>query len=332
MTTVLESLNQALRSCLTDSPDVRLLGEDILDPYGGAFKVTRGLSSEFPDRVMTTPVSEAGIVGVGVGMALRGLRPVVEIMFGDFMLLAADQLVNHAAKLRWMMGDEVRVPLVVRTPMGGGRGYGPTHSQSLEKHLLGAPGLRTVAATALGDPGGLLRTAVLADDDPVLFIEHKLLYGLALLPAGIGAEFDIQVSEERYPVFRVRVVGAPTPSLSLVSYGYPAEQARLALKALAFEHEVFAELIAYTQLGPFDDRPLRESLSRTHGLLTVEEGTRTLGWGAEVVASGLEAHGPGLRAGRIASLDLPIPAARTLETAVLPGVESIIASALALTR
>jgi acetoin:2,6-dichlorophenolindophenol oxidoreductase subunit beta len=332
MTTVLESLNQALRSCLTDSPDVRLLGEDILDPYGGAFKVTRGLSSEFPDRVMTTPVSEAGIVGVGVGMALRGLRPVVEIMFGDFMLLAADQLVNHAAKLRWMTGDEVRVPLVVRTPMGGGRGYGPTHSQSLEKHLLGAPGLRTVAATALGDAGALLRTAVLADDDPVLFIEHKLLYGAAMLPVGIGAEFEVQESGGRYPVYQVRIAGAPAPSLTLVSYGYPAEQARLALKALAFEHEAFAELVVYTQLGPFDVRPLRESLSRTHCLLTVEEGTRTLGWGAEVVASGLEAHGPGLRAGRIASLDLPIPAARTLETAVLPGVESIVASALALLR
>ncbi|MCJ7678899.1 MAG: hypothetical protein MUO35_14385, partial [Anaerolineales bacterium] len=233
MTTVLESLNQALRSCLADSADVRLLGEDILDPYGGAFKVTRGLSSEFPDRVITTPVSEAGIVGVGVGMALRGLRPVVEIMFGDFVLLAADQLVNHAAKLRWMTGDEVRVPLVVRTPMGGGRGYGPTHSQSLEKHLLGAPGLRSVAATALGDAGALLRTSVLADDDPVLFIEHKLLYGSALLPAGVGADFEIQASEDRYPVYRVRVAGAPGPSVTLASYGYPAEQARLALKTLA---------------------------------------------------------------------------------------------------
>ena len=332
MTTVLESLNQALRSCLADSADVRLLGEDILDPYGGAFKVTRGLSSEFPDRVITTPVSEAGIVGVGVGMALRGLRPVVEIMFGDFVLLAADQLVNHAAKLRWMTGDEVRVPLVVRTPMGGGRGYGPTHSQSLEKHLLGAPGLRSVAATALGDAGMPLRTSVLADDDPVLFIEHKLLYGSALLPAGVGADFEVQASEDRYPVYRVRVAGAPGPSLTLASYGYPAEQARLALKALAYEHEVFAELVVYTQLSPFDARPLRESLGQTHRLLTVEEGTRTLGWGAEVVASGLEAHGPGLRAARIASLDLPIPAARTLEAAVLPGVESIVASALALLR
>jgi pyruvate/2-oxoglutarate/acetoin dehydrogenase E1 component len=332
MTTVLEALNQALRSCLTEAPDVWVLGEDILDPYGGAFKVTRGLSSEFPERVITTPVSEAGIVGFGVGMALRGLRPVVEIMFGDFMLLAADQLVNHAAKLRWMSGDHVRVPLVVRTPMGGGRGYGPTHSQSLEKHLLGAPGLRTVAATALGDVGGLLRKAVLADDDPVLFVEHKLLYGSTLLPAGAGAEFEVQASGDRYPVYRVRIAGAPPPSLTLVSYGYPAEQARLALKTLAFEHEVFTELIVYTQLSPFDGQPLQASLGDTHRLLTVEEGTRTLGWGAEVIASALETHGPRLGAGRVASRDLPIPAAPTLEAAVLPGVETIVASALALLR
>ena len=330
MTTVLESLNRALHECLAESPQVRLLGEDVLDPYGGAFKVTRGLSSAFPDRVLTTPVSEAGIVGLGVGMALRGLRPVVEIMFGDFVLLAADQLVNHAAKLRWMTGDQVRVPLVVRTPMGGGRGYGPTHSQSLEKHLLGAPGLRTLAASAIGDPGGLLKTAVLSDDDPVLFIEHKLLYGKELV-AG-GGEVETLPIGDRYPVYRLRVAGAPAPSLTLVSYGYPAEQALQALKALAFEHEVFAELFVYTQLAPFDLGPLMESLALTHRLLTIEEGTRSLGWGAEVVAGALEAHGAGLRAGRVAAQDLPIPAAQALEAAVLPAPASITAAALALAR
>ena len=139
-----------------------ILGEDVLDPYGGAFKVTRGLSTAFPERVQTTPISEAGIVGVAAGMALRGLRPVVEIMFGDFITLAADQLVNHAAKFRWMYNDQVRVPLVIRTPMGGRRGYGPTHSQTLEKLFLGVPGLKVLAPTAHrrsrraalpGDPG-----------------------------------------------------------------------------------------------------------------------------------------------------------------------------------
>lgn len=330
MTTVLESLNGALHMCLAESPQVRLLGEDVLDPYGGAFKVTRGLSSAFPDRVLTTPVSEAGIVGLGVGMALRGLRPVVEIMFGDFVLLAADQLVNHAAKLRWMTGDQVRVPLVVRTPMGGGRGYGPTHSQSLEKHLLGVPGLRTLAASAVGDPGALLKRAVLSDNDPVLFIEHKLLYGKSLL-AG-GAELEMLALGDRYPTYRLRVSGAPAPSLTLASYGYPAELALQALKVLAFEHEVFAELFVYTQLAPFDLGPLMESLALTHRLLTIEEGTRSLGWGAEVVAGALEALGAGLRAGRVAALDLPIPAAQALEAEVLPSPVSITAAALALVR
>ena len=249
--------------------------------------------------MLTTPVSEAGIVGLSVGMALRGLRPVVEIMFGDFLLLAADQLVNHAAKFRWMTGDQVRVPLVVRTPMGGGRGYGPTHSQSLEKHFLGVPGLRTVAATALGEPGALLRTAVLADDDPVLFVEHKLLYRAAA-DAGDGAELEIRALGDGYPAYRVRIAGAPPPVVTLASYGYPAEQARQALQALPFEHEVFGELLVYTQLSPVRcHHPCWMRLKQTHRLLTVEEGTRTLGWGAEVVASALEAHGPGLRAGRV---------------------------------
>lgn len=141
MTKVLDSLNAALHGCLEADDSVVVLGEDILDPYGGAFKVTRGLSSAFPDRVVTTPVSEAGIVGLANGMALRGLRPVVEVMFGDFTTLVADQLINHAAKFAAMYGHRVSVPLVVRTPMGGRRGYGPTHSQTLEKLFLGVPGL-----------------------------------------------------------------------------------------------------------------------------------------------------------------------------------------------
>ena len=148
MQSVLKSLNSALHQAFADNEKVYLLGEDILDPYGGAFKVTRGLSTNFPDRVLTTPISEAGIVGVAAGMALRGLRPVVEIMFGDFITLIADQLINHIAKFRWMYNDQVSLPMVVRTPMGGRRGYGPTHSQTLEKLFLGVPGLRVIAPVA----------------------------------------------------------------------------------------------------------------------------------------------------------------------------------------
>jgi pyruvate/2-oxoglutarate/acetoin dehydrogenase E1 component len=325
MTTVLESMKHGLQSCLQASDQVILLGEDLVDPYGGAFKVTRGLSTDFPGRVLSTPVSEAGIVGLGVGMALRGLRPVVEIMFGDFLMLAGDQLLNHAAKMRWMSNDQARVPLVVRTPMGGRRGYGPTHSQSLEKHFLGAPGLRTVALTALGDPAQLIEQVVLHDDDPVLFVEHKLLYATQVQDQ--PAQCELLQSGNAYPVFRIRVSGAPAPSLTLAAYGYSAELARQAILKLAYEEELFAELVVFTQLSPFEDQALVESLAQTGRLLTIEEGSRQLGWGAECVARMAEALGPSLRAARLGAADTPIPAAGTLEEATLPQLVDILKAA-----
>jgi pyruvate/2-oxoglutarate/acetoin dehydrogenase E1 component len=325
MKTVLDRLNSGLAACLETSESVILLGEDVIDPYGGAFKVTRGLSSRFPERVLTTPVSEAGIVGLGVGMALRGLRPVVEIMFGDFLMLAGDQLLNHAAKLRWMSNDQVRVPLVIRAPMGGRRGYGPTHSQSLEKHFLGVPGLRTVALTALGDPAELIKRAVLHDDDPVLFVEHKLLYAARAQEA--LADFEVVAAAGPYPSYRLRVRGAPAAVLTLGAYGYTAELARQAVTKLAYEHELFAELVVFTQLSPYKDDALLESVSRTGHLLTVEEGSRQLGWGAEVVARMAEVMGPSLRIARLGAAETPIPAAGTLEAATLPQVDDMVRAA-----
>lgn len=327
MTTVLESLNAGLHACMAASEAVYFLGEDVLDPYGGAFKVARGLSTAYPERTITTPVSEAGLVGVGVGMALRGFRPVCEIMFGDFLLLAADQLVNHAAKFRWMSNDQVRVPLVVRTPMGGRRGYGPTHSQTLEKHLLGVPGLRVVAVNALFPPGEVLQAAVLEEDDPVLLIEHKALYPLKVLDASTLDEFEIHATEERYPLHRLRVRGAPAPGLTIAAYGYMAHLAMEALVRLAFEWEIFAELVVMTDLAPARAEMLFGSVGRTGRLLAVEEGTRTLGWGAGVVAEAVECLPRPLRAARLAALDMPVPAAGPLEAAMLPQVEDIVAAA-----
>ena len=158
-------LNEALHEVFASRDDVHLLGEDVLDPYGGAFKVTQGLSDAYPDRVLTTPISEASLFGVAAGMALRGRRPILEIMFGDFIALGFDQVVNGIAKFREMYDDQVTVPLVVRTPMGGRRGYGPTHSQSLEKLLLGVPNIVVVAMSECHDLGGLLVSAV-EDDRP----------------------------------------------------------------------------------------------------------------------------------------------------------------------
>ncbi len=331
MTTVLDRLNFALHHAMETDARVYVLGEDILDPYGGAFKVTRGLSTKFPERVLTTPISEASIVGVADGMALRGLRPVAEIMFGDFLTLAADQLVNHAAKFRWMYNDQVRVPLVVRTPMGGRRGYGPTHSQSLEKMFMGVPGLHVVAPNTLDDPAALLAAAI-TDEDPVLFVEHKLLYTRSLLEIGQGelADFQVESTGGDYPAAVLRFTNGPKPALTLACYGYNFELARRTALDLAYEHEIFAEIALFSRLSPFKLDPLFDSLRRTQRLLTVEEGGLTLGWGAEVAARAAEAGIPGLQVHRLAALDLPIANSRTLEDAILPTQEAVTQAALSL--
>ena len=343
MPTVLDSLNAALQRALVTDEKVFILGEDILDPYGGAFKVTRGLSTNFPSRVLTTPVSEAAIVGVAAGMALRGLRPVVEIMFGDFLTLAADQLINHVAKFRWMYNDQVHVPLVIRTPMGGRRGYGPTHSQTLEKLFLGVPGLRVMAPCALNNPGDLLLHAILDDEDPVLFIENKLLYLLPIQDLNSSRDFTLgqanassstvpslsPLSPSPYaPTYTLSLRDAPPPTLTLVAYGYMADLCRQAALLLAYEDEFFTELVIPTQLSPVDMTPILDSARKTHRLLVVEEGSYTLGWGAEILANAAETLGVNLHAARrLACWDLPIPASVPLESAILPGVEDIRKSA-----
>ena len=338
MPTILSALNTALHEAFSVDDRVYMIGEDILDPYGGAFKVTQALSSTYPERVITTPISEAGITGLAAGMALRGLRPVVEIMFGDFITLAADQVINHAAKFRWMYNDHVRVPLVIRTPMGGRRGYGPTHSQTLEKHFLGVPGLRVLAPCPFGDPGKLLMDAILLDNDPVLFIENKLLYNTNIRTNENQPDFVIKpsisgppssppspVSPTYAPAYTLTIRHAPPPTLTIAAYGYMAEVARQAALKLAYEHEIFTELVVFTQLSPFDLAALVQPVRATNSLLVLEEGGLTLGWGAEVVARIVEqqpAHELHLR--RLAAHVLPVPASKPLEDVVLPGVERII--------
>lgn len=335
MTSMLDGLNQALHHAMQTDEHVVLMGEDILDPYGGAFKVTRGLSTAFPDRVLTSPIAEGGLVGLASGMALRGLRPVVEIMFGDFLTLIADQLVNHAARFRQMYNGQVRVPMVVRTPMGGRRGYGPTHSQTLEKHFIGVPGLQVLAPACLPGPGGppLLEHTILTTEDPVLFIENKLQYLLKIPDEAALADFDLTASPGPAPCTRLRVCGAPPASLTIAAYGYMAELARQAVLKLAFEEEIFADLLVFTRLSPVEPAFLLESAAQTGRLLTVEEGSYTLGWGAELISRAVEnLNGRSLAAARLAARDSAVPASPTLETAHLPGLEDIIQAARSLIR
>jgi len=330
--TVLESLNQGLHSAMEANHSVVMIGEDILDPYGGAFKVTRGLSTAYPKRVITSPISEAGIIGIAGGMALRSLRPVVEIMFGDFLTLGADQIINHLAKFRGMYNDQVRVPVVIRTPMGGRRGYGPTHSQTLEKHFLGVPGLRVIApfnfmgSNPLGFPGALLSELILNSYDPVLFIENKLQYLLPLItPELLPNQICEEVSGTFPTTFKITVHSAPPPEVTMVAYGYMAHLGMQAQHKLAFEHEIFTELIIPTQLAPFELEPVFSSTKAIGKLLTIEEGPGGLGWGAEVVALTAEKLGSVLtKISRVNAENCPVPAARRLEEIVLPQVETII--------
>jgi pyruvate/2-oxoglutarate/acetoin dehydrogenase E1 component len=263
-------------------------------------------------------------------------------MFGDFLTLAADQLINHAAKFGWMYSgnkppeEQPTVPMVIRTPMGGRRGYGPTHSQTLEKHFLGVPGLHVLAPCAVGDPGGLLQAAILNTRDPLLFVENKLLYLRPVLPLLGGAEIEIDIYQDgsaagavAAPTYTLRVRGAPSAVLTLAAYGYMADLAREAVLRLAYEYEVFAELIVPTRLAPFRIDAILASARRTGRMVTVEEGALDLGWGAEAVARVSQALGGGLSAARrVAAANLPIPAGGSLEAAVLPGIDDIIQSCL----
>jgi pyruvate/2-oxoglutarate/acetoin dehydrogenase E1 component len=326
-------LNEALHAQLERRDDVYVLGEDVLDPYGGAFKVTQGLSDRFPDRVLTTPISEASLFGVAAGMAIRGKRPILEIMFGDFIALGFDQIVNGISKFREMFDEQVTVPLVVRTPMGGRRGYGPTHSQSLEKLLLGVPGIVVVATSECHDLGTLLADAV-DDDHPVFLIENKLMYGRPnRRPVdGYVGELRCIESDRPYPALTFSGNGFGDATATIVTYGGMLPIVLEAATELILEHEVFCEVVALSQLLPPDLEPVLESVGRTGMLVTAEEGGLTGGFGAEVAARVQELAWGDLRGPvrRIAARDGIIPAARGLEDEALPGVADVVDAIAAL--
>ena len=330
-------LNHALHHLFENHPDVYLLGEDILDPYGGAFKVSTGLSSRWPERVLTTPISEAAITGIAIGMALRGLRPIVEIMFGDFITLCADPIINYATKFRQMYDDQVRCPIVIRTPMGGRRGYGPTHSQSMERLFLSVSGLTILAPSRLHDLGAALIHATLHGEEPTLFVENKVMY----------SEIHTPPQDGRIGLFACREFGAAplqTIALSLTEFEYSdvtllcyGGMAPIALQAaeeLLIEHEISCEVIVPCRIKPFSLEGLGEALERSGRLVVVEEGPLTGGWAAEVAARVQEQLWARLRGPirRIAARDGIIPSTRVLEDLVLPGKQALITSITSMLR
>jgi len=316
--TYLESLNLGLRELLEELPQVVVFGEDLLDPYGGAFKVTRGLQRDFPKQVLTTPISEAALTGIANGMALRGLRPVLEIMFSDFLALCMDQILNHGAKFRTMYNNTVTVPVTIRTPVGGGRGYGPTHSQCIEKLFMGIPEIRIVAPSLFCDAGQVLRHAVL-DDKFVLFLEHKLLYTLDLLSAATGLGVETVKDELGYPAALVRNYDSGYPDVTLITYGGMTRFVVSVLQRMA-EEEIKVLACVPTLIKPLPFDLLRSAADRSGRVVVAEEGGLHWGWGAEIAARMQESLFGRLRAAvrRVGAVDIVIPAARTLERAVLP--------------
>lgn len=321
---VRQSLNASLRSMLSARPEIILLGEDLHDPYGGAFKVTAGLSSEFPSRVLSTPISEAAIVGAGIGLALDGYLPVVEIMFADFVTLAMDQLYNHAVKFPGMFPD-ARVPLVVRTPSGGRRGYGPTHSQSPEGLVCGVPGLTVVFPSPRHNPGELLSNAVLRWPYPTVFFEHKLLYAEAV-KTGDYRSVEASPDDPAASLFPVLVSGADDPDITLVAYGAMVSMAE-AMAARLREEELEVGIVAPSLLSPLSANTLIGLLGNRSRIVLVEECVSGSGFGAELGTLLLEAGYRG-RFARVASPPFPIPAARSLEEQTLVDDERIMSAVL----
>ena len=306
-------LNAALDQLLANDPSVILLGEDMHEPYGGAFKVTQGLSTRYPGRVISTPISEAGIVGTGIGLAMSGFKPVVEIMFADFVTLAMDQLYNHAVKFPGMFRD-VEVPLVVRTPSGGRRGYGPTHSQSPEHLMTAVPGLTVVYPSHRHDVGLLLMNAVSRWPNPTVFFEHKLLYGEAADPGTYEIVPSSDPGAELFPTLVRRTERAP--DVTIVTYGGMVPFVERFVEELRAE-EVEVEIVVPSLLSPLPKDGLLALLMGRSRIAVIEEGYGTSGFGASL-GSALAEGGYRGRFRRLNPPPVPIPAARSLEHLVLP--------------
>jgi len=312
-----EALGAALAGALAADPTVLLLGEDLADPGGGISQVTKGLSTTFgTDRVRDTPISEAAIVGAAVGAAVSGLRPVAELMIMDFISIALDQLVNHAAKARYMSGGLLSVPLTLRTAVFGGIGSGATHSQTLEAWLAHIPGLKVVVPSTPADAKGLL-TSCIFDDDPCVFVENVALY---------GTRGPVPTGDHRVPLGRAAVV-RPGRDVTLVAYGRTVRDALAAAEQLAAEG-IEVEVVDLRSLVPFDAETVLASAARTRRVVVAHHATRFAGFGAEVAAViGEELFGT-LEAPvrRVGAAFAPIGSAAVLEAAVMPSAASLVAA------
>jgi pyruvate dehydrogenase E1 component beta subunit len=319
-----EALNQALREEMERDERVFIMGEDI-GVFNGAFKVTQGLLEEFGEkRVRDTPISENTIVGMGVGAAMTGLRPIVELMTINFSLLAMDQIVNHMSTIHYMFGGQVTVPMVVRMPQGAGHQLGPTHSHCLEAIYLHVPGMLVAVPSTPADAKGLLKAAI-RDDNPVVFIEHESLY---------GQRGEVPDDGDHVVDFGQAAIRREGADVTLVGISRMAPTALKAAEALAEEHEVDAEVIDPRTLRPLDLDTILDSVRKTNRCVIVEEGWPHGGVGANLAALIQEQAFDWLDApvGRVTGADLPMPYSKPLEQIAFPHEPQIVEAVLALFR
>ncbi|HEX2851272.1 MAG TPA: pyruvate dehydrogenase complex E1 component subunit beta [Acidimicrobiales bacterium] len=314
-----EALREAIRDAMRRDERVFLMGEDVGD-YGGCFAVSLGLLEEFgPERIRDAPLSEVGFVGAGIGAAMGGMRPIVEIMTVNFALLPLDQILNNAATFLHMSGGQVNVPIVIRITTGGGRQVAAQHSHSFEGWFAHIPGIRILAPATLEDARGMLWPA-LEDPDPVLIFEHGSLYNMT-------SEIDADAGPVDISRAAVRRPGA---DLSLITYGGTLRTCLDAAEVLGSEHGVSAEVVDLRVLRPLDDATILDSVVRTHRAVVVDEGWRSVSLAAEVSARIMEGAFYELDAPveRVCSAEVPMPYARHLEEAALPQVAGIVEAAL----
>jgi pyruvate dehydrogenase E1 component beta subunit len=314
--TIVEALREALAEEMSRDPTVFLMGEDI-GRANGVFNVTAGLQDEFgKERVIDTPISEAGFTGMGIGAALTGMRPVVEILFCDFMTLAMDQIVNQAAKLYYMTGGQAKVPLVIRTLMGAGRGAAAQHSQSLHVWVAHIPGLKVVMPSTPYDAKGLLKSAI-RDDNPVIFFEDKMSYQVKG-PVPVG-EYTIPLG-----VADVKRVGT---DVTFVATSSMVQVALAAAEALEQEG-ISAEVVDPRTLKPLDKATILESVKKTGRAVVIDEGHLSYGVTAEIAAIIADEAFDYLDAPvkRLGAMDVPVPMAPVLEQATVPNVDQLVAT------
>jgi pyruvate/2-oxoglutarate/acetoin dehydrogenase E1 component len=325
-----ENLNRALALALGEDRRVTLIGEDVLDPYGGAFKISRGLSSRYPESVLGTPISESGVLGLAAGLALCGERPIVEVMFGDFLALGFDPILNFATKSVAMYGHRIPMHLVVRCPVGGNRGYGPTHSQSLHKFLLGVPHLSLFEVSQFHD-----NVRVLADlldhGEPCILFEDKSLYAQPMYATGDTAAgsldelFCFDFLDPGRQFARVRAEGSDGTGIVIIAPGGSFGRALAAARDLLLESELDCQVVVPSRLYPLDLGPLLAVLERAERVCVVEEGTAGGTWGGDLAGQihrrlwGKLRH----RVVEVCSRASVIPAAAHLERGVLVQSDTI---------